>query len=65
MVEFKGVVGNNLKNVDLFIFVGLFICVMGVLGLGKFILINDIFFKIVYIVFNGVMMVIFVFYCFI
>lgn len=46
-LEFLGVIGNNLKFVDLCIFIGVMICVMGVLGLGKLMLINDIFYKIV------------------
>lgn len=33
------------------------ICIIGVLGLGKLIFINDILFKLVYIELNGVMIV--------
>lgn len=52
-VELKGAVGNNLKNVDLSIPVGLFTCVTGVSGSGKSTLINDTFFKIAYTALNG------------
>ncbi|HGS5348556.1 TPA: excinuclease ABC subunit UvrA [Vibrio cholerae] len=52
-VELKGAVGNNLKNVDLSIPVGLFTCVTGVSGSGKSTLINDTFFKIVHTALNG------------
>lgn len=38
----RGVKGNNLKNVDVEFFLGKFICVIGVFGSGKFMLINDI-----------------------
>ncbi|ENM3842077.1 excinuclease ABC subunit UvrA [Vibrio cholerae] len=53
-VELKGAVGNNLKNVDLSIPVGLFTCVTGVSGSGKSTLINDTFFKIAHTALNGV-----------
>ncbi|EJL6340557.1 excinuclease ABC subunit UvrA [Vibrio cholerae] len=53
MVELKGAVGNNLKNVDLSIPVGLFTCVTGVSGSGKSTLINDTFFKIAHTALNG------------
>ncbi|HGH6027401.1 TPA: excinuclease ABC subunit UvrA [Vibrio mimicus] len=52
-VELKGAVGNNLKNVDLSIPVGLFTCVTGVSGSGKSTLINDTFFKIAHTALNG------------
>ncbi|ENK1946728.1 excinuclease ABC subunit UvrA [Vibrio cholerae] len=52
-VELKGAVGNNLKNVDLSIPVGLFTCVTGVSGSGKSSLINDTFFKIAHTALNG------------
>ncbi|ELY5215822.1 excinuclease ABC subunit UvrA [Vibrio cholerae] len=52
-VELKGAVGNNLKNVDLYIPVGLFTCVTGVSGSGKSTLINDTFFKIAHTALNG------------
>ncbi|EMC4026979.1 excinuclease ABC subunit UvrA [Vibrio cholerae] len=52
-VELKGAVGNNLKNVDLAIPVGLFTCVTGVSGSGKSTLINDTFFKIAHTALNG------------
>jgi len=40
-LRLKGACGNNLKNVDLELPVGLFICVTGVSGSGKSTLIND------------------------
>ncbi|EOW9092561.1 excinuclease ABC subunit UvrA [Vibrio cholerae] len=52
-VELKGAVGNNLKNVDLSIPVGMFTCVTGVSGSGKSTLINDTFFKIAHTALNG------------
>ncbi|EKF9754813.1 excinuclease ABC subunit UvrA [Vibrio cholerae] len=52
-VELKGAVGNNLKNVDLSIPVGLFTCVTGVSGSGKSTLINGTFFKIAHTALNG------------
>ncbi|AKB05557.1 excinuclease ABC subunit UvrA [Vibrio cholerae] len=52
-VELKGAVGNNLKNVDLSIPIGLFTCVTGVSGSGKSTLINDTFFKIAHTALNG------------
>lgn len=52
-VELKGAVGNNLKNVDLSIPVGLFTCVTGVSGSGKSTMINDTFFKIAHTALNG------------
>lgn len=52
-VELKGAVGNNLKNIDLSIPVGLFTCVTGVSGSGKSTLINDTFFKIAHTALNG------------
>ncbi|MCR9984986.1 excinuclease ABC subunit UvrA [Vibrio antiquarius] len=45
-VELLGATGNNLKNVNLSIPVGLFSCITGVSGSGKSTLINDTFFKI-------------------
>jgi excinuclease ABC subunit A len=41
LLRLKGAAGNNLKNVDLEIPVGLFTCVTGVSGSGKSTLIND------------------------
>jgi excinuclease ABC subunit A len=41
MVHLRGASGNNLKDVDLALPVGLFICVTGVSGSGKSTLIND------------------------
>ncbi|QIL85238.1 excinuclease ABC subunit UvrA [Vibrio sp. HDW18] len=52
-VELKGAAGNNLKNIDLSIPVGLFTCVTGVSGSGKSTLINDTFFKIAHTALNG------------
>ncbi|EJL6429298.1 excinuclease ABC subunit UvrA [Vibrio cholerae] len=52
-VELKGAIGNNLKNVDLSIPIGLFTCVTGVSGSGKSTLINDTFFKIAHTALNG------------
>lgn len=53
VVELIGASGNNLKNVDLSIPVGLFTCVTGVSGSGKSTLINDTFFKIAHTALNG------------
>ncbi|QYK05781.1 excinuclease ABC subunit UvrA [Shewanella zhangzhouensis] len=53
LIELKGARGNNLKNVDLSIPVGLFTCVTGVSGSGKSTLINDTFFKIAHRALNG------------
>ncbi|EHP3971139.1 excinuclease ABC subunit UvrA [Vibrio parahaemolyticus] len=52
-VELLGATGNNLKNVDLSIPVGLFSCITGVSGSGKSTLINDTFFKIAHTQLNG------------
>lgn len=48
-----GVSGNNFKGVDLVILLGLLICVIGVFGFGKLILINDILFLLVVNEING------------
>lgn len=53
LIELFGASGNNLKNVDLAIPVGLFTCVTGVSGSGKSTLINDTFYKIAHIQLNG------------
>ncbi|MFO6424640.1 excinuclease ABC subunit UvrA [Motilimonas sp. KMU-193] len=45
-VKLKGASGNNLKNVDLAIPVGVMTCVTGVSGSGKSTLINDTFYRI-------------------
>lgn len=47
VLKLIGVCGNNLKDVMLMLSVGLFICIIGVLGFGKSMLINDILFSIV------------------
>ncbi|MGI2923895.1 excinuclease ABC subunit UvrA [Vibrio diabolicus] len=52
-VELLGATGNNLKNVNLSIPVGLFNCITGVSGSGKSTLINDTFFKIAHTQLNG------------
>ncbi|NKF49121.1 excinuclease ABC subunit UvrA [Shewanella sp. WXL01] len=53
LIELKGAKGNNLKNVDLSIPVGLLTCVTGVSGSGKSTLINDTFYKIAHRELNG------------
>jgi excinuclease ABC subunit A len=53
VVELFGASGNNLKNVDVSIPVGLFSCITGVSGSGKSTLINDTFFKIAHTALNG------------
>jgi excinuclease ABC subunit A len=53
VVELIGARGNNLKNVDLTIPVGLFSCITGVSGSGKSTLINDTFYKIAQTQLNG------------
>ncbi|CCN71786.1 excinuclease ABC subunit UvrA [Vibrio nigripulchritudo] len=53
VVELIGATGNNLKNVDLTIPVGLFSCITGVSGSGKSTLINDTFYKIAQTQLNG------------
>ncbi|WP_298441008.1 excinuclease ABC subunit UvrA [uncultured Ferrimonas sp.] len=52
-IKLFGASGNNLKNVDLSIPVGLMTCVTGVSGSGKSTLINDTFYKIAHIELNG------------
>ena len=52
-VHLKGASGNNLKNVDLSVPIGVMTCVTGVSGSGKSTLINDTFFKIAHIELNG------------
>ncbi|MFC1503375.1 excinuclease ABC subunit UvrA [Pseudomonadota bacterium] len=53
IVKLLGASGNNLKNVDIDIPVGLFTCVTGVSGSGKSTLINDTFFRIAHHQLNG------------
>ncbi|HAS6153739.1 TPA: excinuclease ABC subunit UvrA [Vibrio vulnificus] len=52
-VELMGASGNNLKEVNLSVPVGLFSCITGVSGSGKSTLINDTFFKIAHTQLNG------------
>ncbi|ENP8323794.1 excinuclease ABC subunit UvrA [Vibrio vulnificus] len=52
-VELIGASGNNLKEVNLSVPVGLFSCITGVSGSGKSTLINDTFFKIAHTQLNG------------
>ena len=53
VIELFGARGNNLRNVDLTIPIGLFTCITGVSGSGKSTLINDTFFKIAHRMLNG------------
>ncbi|WP_025821360.1 excinuclease ABC subunit UvrA [Shewanella marina] len=53
LIKLTGASGNNLKEVDLTIPVGLFTCITGVSGSGKSTLINDTFFKIAHRMLNG------------
>lgn len=53
VVELLGASGNNLRDVDLSIPVGLFTCITGVSGSGKSTLINDTFYKIAQTQLNG------------
>ncbi len=53
VIQLFGATGNNLKNVDLTIPVGLFTCITGVSGSGKSTLINDTFYKIAHRELNG------------
>ncbi len=53
VVTLKGATGNNLKQVDLTIPVGLMTCVTGVSGSGKSTLINDTLYKIAHTELNG------------
>ncbi|PSU32792.1 excinuclease ABC subunit UvrA [Photobacterium lutimaris] len=52
-VKLLGATGNNLKNVDVEIPVGLLTCITGVSGSGKSTLINDTFFQIAHHQLNG------------
>lgn len=52
-VHLNGASGNNLKDVDVSIPVGVMTCITGVSGSGKSTLINDTFFKIAHIELNG------------
>ncbi len=53
LLKLIGATGNNLKNVDLTIPIGLMTCVTGVSGSGKSTLINDTLFKLAHIELNG------------
>lgn len=53
MVELKGASGNNLKNVDLTVPIGLMTCITGVSGSGKSTLINDTLYKLAHTELNG------------
>ncbi len=53
VVQLLGASGNNLKNVDLTLPVGLFNCITGVSGSGKSTLINETFSKIAHTRLNG------------
>ncbi len=53
VLSLEGATGNNLKNVDLHIPIGLMTCVTGVSGSGKSTLINDTLYKIAHIELNG------------
>lgn len=52
-VVLYGASGNNLKDVNLSIPLGLLTCITGVSGSGKSTLINDTFFKIAHVALNG------------
>ncbi|MDR6936480.1 excinuclease ABC subunit UvrA [Luteibacter sp. 3190] len=52
-IELKGASGNNLKDVDVRIPVGVFTCVTGVSGSGKSTLINDTFYRLAAMELNG------------
>lgn len=54
VVELIGASGNNLKNVNLVVPIGLFTCITGVSGSGKSTLINDTFFSISHLHLNGI-----------
>lgn len=51
-IQLNGATGNNLKNVDLTLPIGLMTCVTGVSGSGKSTLINDTLYKLAHIELN-------------
>nr|WP_086938834.1 excinuclease ABC subunit UvrA [Thaumasiovibrio occultus] len=53
VIELRGASGNNLKDVDVDIPVGLMTCITGVSGSGKSTLINDTFYRIAHQQLNG------------
>lgn len=53
LLQLNGASGNNLKDVDLTIPLGLMTCVTGVSGSGKSTLINDTLYKLAHIQLNG------------
>lgn len=61
---FIGVNGNNFQDVILNLFLGIMICVIGVLGFGKLILINSMFYLVFVVKLNKVISLNYVFYIF-